>query len=93
MNKQLLYFSAVFLKAGKERFTCIHFVAYVYTKDKNTQFVIHNSIFYADLMCTTCFCPNFGYHQVLYEKHLEEEYCCTVTMSRLKYLIFLLISF
>jgi len=40
--------------------------------------IIHNSSFttqflYVDLMSTTYFGPTFGYHQVLHEKHLEEE--------------------
>jgi len=35
-------------------------------------------------MYATRFGPNFGYRQILYEKHLEEEYCCTVTMSKVQ---------
>ena len=34
-------------------------------------------------MSATCVGPTFGYHQVLvYEKHFEEEYCCTLNLSR-----------
>jgi len=92
MNTQLLYFTALFMQGKKDLF--VYISLRMYTKKT----MIHNSSFktqflYVDLMCTTCFGSTFGYHQVLHEKHLEEEYCCRVIVSSVKNLIFLPISF
>ena len=59
MNKRLLYSSAVFFNTGKEKFVLIHFVANVYKKDNNTQFIIHNSIFICRFNVHYMFRPYF----------------------------------
>jgi len=52
----------------------------------NTHTIFHSQLnFYnANSVCTTCFGPIFGHHQVFHLKYLEEEYYCTISMSELK---------
>jgi hypothetical protein len=69
---------------GKE-ILCLYISLRMYTK----RTIIHNSSFTTqcldvDIMCTTFVGPTFGYRQVLHKKHLKEEQCCRVTLSRVK---------
>ena len=54
-----ILFQYSFLMQGKKKLMFIHFVANVYKKDNNTQFVIHNSIFICRFNVYCIFLPYF----------------------------------
>jgi len=57
---------------------------YLIQKGNNAQFVIYYSVFVIIFTLYYMFLPILSHRQVLYLKHIEEEYCCAVNMSKLK---------